>query len=204
MTPERWKQVTALFHEVLERTGIERDDFLAERTADDPDLRREIESLLRADASNAGFLDTPAWGVAPELMFEDEEASLTGRTLGPYKVLEEIGRGGMGIVYAAEDTRLGRKVALKALPPDYSSDPVRRERLRREARAAASLTHPAIATVFALEELEGGLYIVSELVRGHTLRDELREGALPPGLLRSTLLDIAEALAAARASSTAI
>ena len=197
MTPERWKQVAALFHEVLERTGAERDDFLAERTDGDPDMRREIESLLRADASNAGFLDTPAWGVAPELMFEDEAASLTGRTLGPYRVLEEIGRGGMGIVYAAEDTRLGRKVALKALPPDYAEDPVRRERLRREARAAASLTHPAIATVFALEELEGGLYIVSELVRGRTLREELRSGALPPALLRSTLLDIADALAAA-------
>ncbi|MDQ3488755.1 MAG: serine/threonine protein kinase [Acidobacteriota bacterium] len=197
MTPERWKQVNALFHEALERAPDEREHFLGERTRGDIEMRREVESLLGADASSRGFLETPAWGVAPELMFEDEETTLTGRTLGPYNVLEEIGRGGMGIVYAAEDTRLGRKVALKALPPDYSMDPVRRERLRREARAAASLTHPSIATVFALEELEGGLYIVSELVRGRTLRDELQDGALAPGLLRSTLLDIADALAAA-------
>ncbi len=139
-------------------------------------------------------------------MFEDEDATLTGRTLGPYKVLEEIGRGGMGIVYAAEDTRLGRKVALKALPPDYTRDPVRRERLRREARAAASLTHPSIATVFALEELEGELYIVSELVRGRTLRDELHDGPLPPALLRrrssTSRMDLPRRTP--RASSTAI
>lgn len=199
MTPERWKQVNALFHEALERDPGARDTFLLERTRTDTDLHREVESLLLAHASTEGFLDTPAWGVAPELMFEDHEVTLTGRTLGPYKVLEEIGRGGMGIVYAAEDTRLGRTVALKALPPDYTRDPVRRERLRREARAAASLAHPSIATVFALEELEGELYIVSELVRGRTLRDELREGPVPPELLRATLVDIADALAAAHA-----
>jgi serine/threonine-protein kinase len=105
----------------------------------------------------------------------------------------------MGIVYAAEDTRLGRKVALKALPPDYTRDPVRRERLRREARAAASLTHPSIATIYALEDLEGELYMVSELVTGRSLRDELRDGPLPPAVLRATLLDIADGLAAAHA-----
>ena len=164
-----------------------------------PSCAREVESLLPAHASNAGFLETPAWGVAPELMFEDEESTLAGRTIGPYQVLEEIGRGGMGIVYAAEDTRLGRKVALKALPPDYTRDPVRRERLRREARAAASLTHPSIATVYALEEIEGELYIVSELVRGRTLRDELATVRSRRRCLRATLLDIADALAAAHA-----
>ena len=199
MTPERWRQVIALFHAALERESGARDPFLLEATADDTELRREVESLLRAHTSTDGFLETPAWGVAPELMFEDHEVTLTGRTLGPYKVLEEIGRGGMGIVYAAEDTRLGRQVALKALPPDYTRDPVRRERLRREARAAASLMHPSIATVFALEELEDGLYIVSELVRGRTLRAELHDGPLAPGPLRTTLLEIADALTAAHA-----
>lgn len=197
MTPERWKQINTLFHAVVDLDPGARDAFLDEQTRTDAELRHEVVSLLQAHASTDGFLETPAWGVAPELMFEDHEVTLTGRTLGAYKVLEEIGRGGMGIVYAAEDTRLGRKVALKALPPDFTRDPVRRERLRREARAAASLTHPSIATVYALEELEGELYIVSELVRGRTLRDELRDGPLPPAPLRATLLDIAEGLAAA-------
>lgn len=199
MTPERWKQVNTLFLEVLDCEPAARLTFLNDRTATDPEMRGEVESLLRADASSDGFLETPAWGVAPELMFEEEETTLTGRMLGPYQVFEELGRGGMGIVYAAQDTRLGRRVALKALPPDYTRDPVRRERLRREARAAASLTHPSIATVFALEDLEGELYIVSELVTGRSLRDELRDGPLPPERLRATLLDIADGLAAAHA-----
>lgn len=199
MTPERWKQVNALFHDVLDCEPAARITFLRGKTATDPELRVEVESLLRAHASSDGFLETPAWGVAPELMFEEEATTLTGRRLGPYEVLEEVGRGGMGIVYAAQDTRLGRKVALKALPPDYTRDPVRRERLRREARAAASLTHPSIATVFALEDLEGELYIISELVTGRSLRDELSDGPLPPDPLRATLLDIADGLAAAHA-----
>jgi serine/threonine-protein kinase len=105
----------------------------------------------------------------------------------------------MGVVYAAEDARLGRTVALKALAPEWTSDARRRERLTREARAAAALSHPAIATIFALEEIDGALYIVSELVRGRTLREELKTGPLPPDVLVPTLCDIASALAAAHA-----
>ena len=88
----------------------------------------------------------------PELLREPAPApALTGRRIGPYEVREEVGRGGMGVVYAAEDARLGRAVALKMLPPAFSRDPVARERLSREARAAAALSHPSIATVYALE-----------------------------------------------------
>src|SRR3989337_3706136 len=112
---------------------------------------------------------------------------------GPYRIVKEIGRGGMGVVYEAEDTRLRRAVALKALPLEYARDPTRRERLTREARAAAALAHPAIATIFALEELDGSLYLISELVRGRTLREELADGPLPPARLHPTLCDIASA-----------
>ena len=197
MTPERWKQVTDLFHAALERAG-DRAAFLDEATRHDPDLRREVDSLLRAHHSSAEFLETPAWGVAPELMFEDG-ATLVGRTIGPYTVTGEVGRGGMGVVYAAHDTRLGREVAIKSLPPGSLRDPAHRERLRREARAAAALTHPSIATVYALEEIDGELFIITELVRGRTLRDELRDGPLPPDRLRRTLADVAAGLAAAHA-----
>jgi serine/threonine-protein kinase len=103
----------------------------------------------------------------------------------------------MGVVYAAEDERLRRTVAFKALPPEYTSDPIRRERLTREARAAAALSHPAIATIFYLEEINGELYIISELVRGRTLREELRDGPLPPSQLLQVLISIADALASA-------
>ena len=197
MTPERWKQVNAVFHAALERAG-DRDAFLAEATSGDPELRREVESLLAAHRSSAHFLETPAWGVAPELMFDDAP-TLTGRTIGPYRVLDEIGRGGMGVIYAAEDTRLGRQVALKALAPESVRDPAGRERLRREARAAAALTHPAIATIHALEEVDDELFIVSELVRGQTLREEIRSGPQPRERLGPTLVAVAEGLAAAHA-----
>ena len=198
MNPSRWRQVNDLFHAVLEQDPSEREQTLAAAAATDPDLVREVRSLLDTHDRTGQFLETPAWGVAPELILGDE-ASLAGRQLGPYRVVEEIGRGGMGVVYAAEDQRLGRMVALKALTPEYTRDPTRRERLTREARAAAALSHANIATVYALEELDGELFIASELVRGRTLREELRDGPLPPDRLRQTLLDIASALDAAHA-----
>jgi predicted Ser/Thr protein kinase len=199
MTPERWKQVNDLFHAALERSPAERGAFLSQAAGADDQLRHEVESLLVRHAASHGFLETPAWGVAPDLLFDSPESTLAGTMVGPYRVIEEIGRGGMGVVYAAEDTRLGRQVALKALPADYVGDHARRERLRREARSAAALAHPSIATVFALEEIDGALYIVSELVRGRTLREELKQGPLRPDRLRATLLEVAEGLAAAHA-----
>jgi hypothetical protein len=198
VTPERWRHVNELFQATLDRDPAERQQFLETQTAGDPDLLKEVDTLLRSHARAAGFLDEPAWGVAAGLIL-DEPLSLTGRQLGPYAVGAEIGRGGMGVVYAARDQRLGRAVALKALTPEFTRDHARRERLTREARAAAALSHPAIATVFALEEIDGELYLVSELIAGSTLRAELAAGALPPDRLLSTLIDVAAALAAAHA-----
>ena len=94
-----------------------------------------------------------------------------GDRVGPYEIVREIGRGGMGVVYLARDTRLGREVALKALPAEVSADPARRKRLRREASAAATIMHPGIATVYALEEIDGHLFMASEFVNGRSLRD---------------------------------
>jgi serine/threonine protein kinase len=196
VNPARWRQINELFHAVLEQEGPARAEFLHRAAGGDIELVREVQSLLTSHERSEGFLDVPAWGVAPELMFDDSE-SLVGRQIGTYRITEEIGRGGMGVVYAAEDSRLGRPVAVKALTPEYTSDPVRRERLTREARAAACLSHPAIATIFALEEIDGELYIISELVRGRTLRHELADGPLPAERLLPTLVDIASALAAA-------
>ena len=200
MTPERWRQINDLFHAVLDEPPQARETFLTSATAGDPELAEEVRSLLSRHESSGDFLEKPAYAVAARLILGDDPAdglSLTGRQIGTYRVLEEIGRGGMGIVYAAEDSRLGRTVALKALPPEYNSDPIRRERLTREARAAAALSHPAVATVFALEEIEGELFLVSELVKGETLREELQRGALQPAQLLDTLSDIAAGLAAA-------
>ena len=197
MKPARWQQVGQLFHEALERDSAARESFLREKTAGDPDLFREVQTLLESHVRAEGHLDEPAWTIAADLVLDDGDGSLAGKQVGNYRVLEEIGRGGMGVVYAAEDQRLKRTVALKALTPEYTRDPTRRERLRREAQAAAALSHPAIATVFALEDIDGELYIVSELVRGRTLREELGDGPLQPAQLLPTLIAIATALAAA-------
>lgn len=197
MNAARWQEINRLFHEALERDAPARDAFLREHTAGDPDLLEQVQTLLKSHDRTAGFLDEPAWGIAADLVLGDGGGSLAGTRVGNYRVLKEIGRGGMGVVYAAEDGQLGRTVALKALTPEYTRDPLRRERLRREARAAAALSHPAIATIFALEDIDGELYIVSELVRGRTLREELRDGPLPPSQLVPALVAIATALAAA-------
>ena len=196
MTPERWRQINDLFHQVTELDIAARDALLTRTARTDAELAAEVRSLLAAHKPEDGFLEQPAWAVAPTLAF-DEPLARPGAMVGPYRIVKQIGRGGMCVVYEAEDTRLRRSVALKALPSEYTTDPVRRERLTREARAAAALTHPSIATIFALDELDGALYLVSELVRGETLREELGRGAIAGERLLSTLIDLAAGLAAA-------
>jgi hypothetical protein len=196
VTPERWRQINDLFHRVTELDIAAREELLTRTAQTDAELAAEVRSLLAAHKPEDGFLEQPAWAVAPTLAF-DEPLARAGVMVGPYRIIKEIGRGGMGVVYEAEDTRLRRSVALKALPSEYTTDPVRRERLTREARAAAALTHPSIATIFALDELDGALYLVSELVRGETLREELGRGPIAGERLLSTLIDLAGGLAAA-------
>ena len=196
MNAERWQQVNALFHAALEVEGPEREALLQRTAATDPELVREVQSLLARHRPDEGFLDSPAWTVAADLIVEDG-ASLVGKQIGSYRILEEIGRGGMGVVYAARDERLGRMVALKALPPEFTRDRRRRDRLAREARAAAAFTHESIATIFALEEIDGELFIASELVPGETLRSELALGPVPLDRLIPTLIEIASGLSAA-------
>ena len=196
MNKERWQQVNEIFHTALEHDTATREAYVRNATEGDDELLREVQTLLTTHQKAPRFLDQPAWAVAPDLAYGDD-GSLVGKQIGTYRIIGEVGRGGMGVVYAAEDQRLRRMVALKALTPEYTRDPIRRERLTREARAAAALSHPAIATVFYLEEIDGELYIISELVRGRTLREELRDGPLPPSQLLPALISISNALAAA-------
>jgi hypothetical protein len=197
---ERWRQVNELFHAAMELDPAAREALFRRTAETDPELVTEVRSLLSRHDSHKDFLGSPAWAVVPNLIL-DQDASLVGKQIGSYHVLKEVGRGGMGVVYAARDERLGRIVALKALPPELTTDRRQRDRLTREARAAASFTHESIATVFALEEIDGELYIASELVEGETLRSELSRGATPPDQLLSTLIEIASGLAAAHGRS---
>jgi predicted Ser/Thr protein kinase len=117
-----------------------------------------------------------------------------------YRILEKLGQGGMGVVYLAEDTRLGRKVALKMIRPGETGDAHRRQRLEQEARAAAMLVHPSIATVFALEDSPAGVFIVFEYVQGETLRSLVRSGGLDPDPLCDIAAGIVSALDAAHSA----
>jgi hypothetical protein len=195
---ERWQQVNSLFHQALDLDAAGRDALFRRTAASDPELAAEVQSLLARHSQDSDFLEVPAWSVAADLV-ADDGPSRVGQHIGPYTVLEELGRGGMGVVYAARDERLGRTVALKALAPEYTRNRRHRDRLAREARAAAAFAHEAIATVFALEEIDGELYIASELVAGETLRTELARGPVPMERLIPTLTDIASGLAAAHA-----
>jgi len=123
----------------------------------------------------------------------------TGQTIAHYRVLEKLGAGGMGVVYLAEDMKLGRKVALKALPAEFARDPVRRQRFVQEARAAAALSHAGIAAVYALEEVGEELYIAFEYVKGQSLRTLVMTGGLELDTLLRIAAGIADALAAAHA-----
>jgi len=176
MTPN-WQQVRDLFEAALDEAPADADAWLRARGAES-DVRREVVSLLE----------------------EDEPVFEAGTTVGHYRIDRELGRGAMGRVYRAIDTRLGRPVALKALAPHLIGDGSHRERLRREARAAAGLTHSGVCTVYALEEIDGHLFIASELIDGHTLRDEIGRGAShPPHAIAAAARELADALASAHA-----
>jgi serine/threonine protein kinase len=192
--------VQALFDETMRREPRERRSFIDQATAGDPELGREVSSLLDAHERAGDLLEAPALQSAAHL-FVDEAAHApeTPQTVGPYIIRHELGRGGMGVVYLADDTRLSRRVALKAIPRSVSGDPVRRERLRQEARATAALSHPGIATVFALEEFDGELYIASEYVAGQTLKALAASAPVSMEMVGDIARQMARALAAAHA-----
>lgn len=186
LPPDRWARANQIFHDALDQPAGSRDAFVEAAAAGDTALAAEVRSLLAFHAQADAFLETPT-----------VDLGLEGQRLGPYLVLHEVGHGGMGVVYLAEDTRLGRTVALKAIPPAWTDDPARRDQLRHEARAAAALSHPGVAVIYALEDIDGHVYLASEFVRGNSLREELRHGALPLSTVIATGQDLADALAAA-------
>lgn len=156
----------ALKHEPAERSGY------LERACTDPQLRARVASLLESHGLEIGRTDTTLEQAMPP-------QSLAGRQIGNYVIQRELGRGGMGVVYLAQDVRLARTVAIKALSPTYSHSPDVRQRLLNEAKMAAALSHPGIATVYALEEIDGELYMACEYVPGAALRALVESGPLP-------------------------
>jgi eukaryotic-like serine/threonine-protein kinase len=192
VSPPGWPRVEELFHAALERVPAEREAFLRGACGGDEALRREVLSLLAEQPEAERLMERPATADATEKL-----AVTRGTRLGPYEVAELIGAGGMGEVYRARDTRLERDVAVKVLPSDFATDPERLRRFEREARAVASLNHPHVLVVHDVGTHEGTPYVVTELLEGRTLRDEVerRTPALKQAL--AFAVQAAQGLAAA-------
>ena len=200
MTPERWRQVTGIFDSALAREAHERAAFLDEACAGDPELLAEVTSLLATHLQPGSFIDAPAYEFAAELIVREPARSMAGEQLGAYRILDKIGTGGMGEVYLAEDTRLGRRVALKLLPAQFTADPNRLRRFEREARATSALNHPNIITLYEIGEASGVHFMATEFVAGQTLRQRLAAEKLELSAVLDVAAQVASALSAAHAA----
>jgi len=195
MKSNRWHQVEQIFHQAIQRQPEQRAAFLAQTCAGDQTLLNEVNSLLNSFGEDDSFFEVSASTLAAEMF-----GSLVGETIGPYEVLSELGSGGMGTVYLAQDARLGRKIALKLLPPQFTNDKDRLRRFQQEARAASALNHPNILTVYEIEQKADIHYIATEYVDGVTLRQLLSTDQLELHRILSIATQIASALQAAHAA----
>jgi serine/threonine protein kinase len=196
MDPSRWQQIEELYHAALECEPGERAAFLARA---DPGLRREVESLL-AQPTDGGPLKRPAWAGGQMLSESTVTQVSIGTQLGPYKLETPLGRGGMGEVFQATDTRLHRTVAIKILPRDKVADPERKKRFLQEARAASALNHPNIVTLHDIANDHGVDYLVMECVPGKSLDKLISPKGLPLTDALNCAQQIASGLAAAHAA----
>src|SRR4030095_5171674 len=179
MTPERWHEIDRVFQAALEREPHERLAFLDEACSGDGDLRKEVEHLISCDVGDRCLVDAPAFDAAASFLALDEPVMSAGQQLSHYDIIELLGIGGMGEVYLAQDRRLGRKVALKLLPADFTRDQSGMRRFQQEARAASALNHPNILTIHDIGDLEGQYFIASEFIDGETLRQRLSQQRIP-------------------------
>jgi serine/threonine protein kinase len=211
MKPERWARIEQIYHAALEREPAERASHLDEACGGDETLRRQVAALLASDDQAPGFIESPALLVAARALAasnlteartkaEQSFSLQTGGQIGAYQLLGPIGRGGMGEVHLALDPRLGRKVAIKLLPPKFTADAERVRRFAQEARAASALNHPNIITIHEIGEVatEAGAtrYIVTEYVEGDTLR-KLMANASERRMKLSEAIDVTSQIAAA-------
>ncbi len=179
MTPDRYQHVVDLCQAAWEQSPETRGVFVQQACLADDELRREVEAMLAADEQPSQFLDESPDDIAAEALVGRPTRPLIGETLGDYRVIERLGRGGMGEVFLAQDTRLKRRAALKLLPEEYTSDPARLRRFEQEACAVSALNHPNIVTVYGLGQAASVSFLATEFVEGRTLRQELANGPLP-------------------------
>lgn len=201
MKPEVWRRVEELCQQALDMDQTRRAGFLESAYRGDEELRREVESLLAHEEKAERFIESPALEVAGKILASEAPSesreNLVNSLISHYRIIEKLGAGGMGVVYKAEDTELGRFVALKFLPDEIAHDSQALSRFQREAKAASALNHPNIVTIYELGHLNDTHYIAMEMVCGETVRSLLRSGPLPFRKAINIATQIADALAKA-------
>src|SRR5258707_15212947 len=199
MTPERWQQVEEVLQAALDRSPAERAAFLEKVCLGDRELQAEASSLINAHDAATDFIEEPAIARDARVLL-GVQPTKAGQEIGPFKIIERLGSGGMGEVYLAEDARLDRLVALKVLPAYFVSDQTRLHRFHREARAASALNHPNILTIHEVGELAGVHFIATEFIDGHTIRESIGTDELSLTDVLDIVTQVAGALSAAHAA----
>ena len=190
MSPERWRRIKDIAAEAMELEPEQRAEFFDAETGGDTELRKSVEKLIAADARPGNTFEQAIASVAAEANSPVER----GRQFSHYQILDRLGEGGMGVVYKADDTKLGRSVALKFLAPHLLEDEDARKRFEREARAAASLDHPNICTTYEIDEADGQTYLAMAYIDGPSLAEKIKERPLPLNEALDLAIQIAEGL----------
>ena len=174
VTPEQWDRVKEVFEAALECAPNDRPAFLGQACGGDELLLNEVKSLLSSYSEQTSFMETPAVQMAAQSLTTEEGTAQPGQQIGHYRLVREIGRGGMGIVYLAQDLSLGRPVALKLLPVHLTSDPDRLRRFEREARTASALNHPNVCVIHEVGKTDDHRHFIAmEYIEGMTLRQHM-------------------------------
>jgi len=197
---ERWEQIDQLFHSALEREASERAAFLAQACKGDDSLRQEVESLIGSHEQSESFIEKPAGDIAADLLASRAARLIAGQSIGHYQIVSLLGEGGMGEVYLVQDSRLGRQVALKRLPAQFTLDADRVHRFKQEARTVSALNHPNIVTIHEIGRSKSSHFITTEFIEGQTLRQHLTNGPLKLEEALDVAIQIGSALMAAHAA----
>jgi serine/threonine protein kinase/dipeptidyl aminopeptidase/acylaminoacyl peptidase len=200
ITHDRWQRIKEIFYSAQDRTRAERSDYLDEVCGDDAWMREEVEALLTADEDNDNFLTSPAYECAAGMLDDQPSEFVAGQTVGRYEVLCPLGSGGMGQIYLARDTQLGRNIALKLIAQEFATDSRRVLRFEQEARAASALNHPNVCVIHEIGITDTGRHFIAmEHIQGATLRDHLARGPLKLPEALQISIQVGAALSSAHA-----